>query len=1336
MSELPRAIGPYRIVEALGRGGMGVVYRAEHRGTGQAVALKTVRAPREGLLRSIRREIHALARIRHPGIVRILDEGLHEGLPWYAMELLEGTTLGHAAAELHGRRAQLEPAQTAAQPLAAWWTHSVARSGPWPACPGAEAEPLSWSGHARRRGFPPQVLTLVRRLCSALAYLHGEGIVHRDLKPDNVLLRAASGERRAASEQPEAGAGLAARSSQLAAFPVLVDFGLMTHWPLAAVGASALHAGGGGELGREAIEHDSGAAGTVAYMAPEQIRGELVDARADLYALGCILYELVAGRPPFGAASAAELQRLHLEQEPPPLGEAVEGVAPELEELVRRLLAKRPQDRLGHADDVAAVLAGLGAEDGWVEAGPKPRAYLYRPRFAGRSEALQILTQQLGQASAGALGLTLIGGESGVGKTRLALELAREARMQGLCVLSGECQPLRPAAEPDGRAGPGGGAPLHALRPALRAIADRCLALGLAETERLLGPRGKLLALYEPALAGLSGQEAYPEPAELSAEAARLRLWRCLAETLAAFAQDPAGPHSSLLTPHSSLLTPHSSLLTSHSSLLTPHSSLLILDDLQWADELTVGFLQHLLRDGQASSGGPRSQQLPETEARSASGRERSERTPAIRHRGQTPVPASPAAPLEWHGLLVVGVYRSEEIGEPLQRLLQAPAVRHLRLERLEERAIGAMVGDMLSLWPAPEQFVRFVSRHSEGNPFFVTEYLRTAVAEQLLYRDAAGRWHAAVDGAGAGEMPYAELPLPRALQQLVARRLDGLSETARELVDAASVLGREPDEAALAAMVALNADQRMAAVHELLARGVLEEPGGGRLRFAHDKLREVAHGRLDAARRRGLHRAAAEALESGVTAGPDEPTASMTALAQHWDEAGERAKARSCYLSAARQMKGRYVHGEAERLYRAHLRISDRPSSESLLARIELGKDILRAQGRVREAIEQYELAVAEARQLGDRAAEGQALNLLGTGHVELDLPAEAAALYEQALGIHREAGDRQAEARTLGDLASLASDRSQPREAQALFEQALAALGEDDVSTNRGMILSNFGTLHSQQGRSAQAHALYEQALAVFRAIGDRRAEGIALGNIASQLRVRGDVQQARTLYEQALAIHREVGNRRFEGVILYHLSDLHREHGRLPEARALCEQALGIHREVGNRQAEGLGLIKLAHLTQELGCVDEARSLYDQALSLCQELGLRRLVGIHHVLRASLERRLGQLDAAERLVQQAERLFQDLHEKLWTALYLCEKGHIALARARPAAELLHEAEQRAAALGAGPSSPPGLALGRLRRAVEAFDAGRPLVHGEHSEDLPQAWHRRRVELGQPPP
>src|SRR5689334_3962655 len=89
-------IGPYRIQGTLGQGGMGVVYRGEHVETGELAAIKTVRAATAALVASIRREIHALGRLRHPGVVRILEQGVSDGLPWYAMELLAGQTLRSA----------------------------------------------------------------------------------------------------------------------------------------------------------------------------------------------------------------------------------------------------------------------------------------------------------------------------------------------------------------------------------------------------------------------------------------------------------------------------------------------------------------------------------------------------------------------------------------------------------------------------------------------------------------------------------------------------------------------------------------------------------------------------------------------------------------------------------------------------------------------------------------------------------------------------------------------------------------------------------------------------------------------------------------------------------------------------------------------------------------------------------------------------------------------------------------------------------------------------------------------------------------------------------------
>jgi predicted ATPase len=1254
MNDPPRTIGPYRILEALGRGGMGVVYRGEHVQTGQPAAVKTVRLPREGLLQSIRREIHALARIRHPGIVQILDEGLHEGLPWYAMELLEGVPLGQYRKALakaipmeepgfdspgadsrapipENAEAPLTPSRTTA--LGAAGERSLAELPDTTAAVGPDARALSATraersgrrsmdladttpqSHGRaaprdasadRRapriqrppaagGDLPAVLRLIRRLCSPLAFLHGEGVVHRDLKPDNIFVRPTG-------------------------WPVLMDFGLISQF--------------GGELGREALEVAGSMAGTIAYMAPEQILGQFVDARADLYALGCILYELLTGRRPFLGKTDKDVLSRHLEAAPIVPSELVEGVPEKLEALVLRLLAKRPQQRLGHADDVAAALAGLGVQDDPEMTGPRPRAYLYRPTFVGRAKTFERLAGELGSLEAGTSGVLLIGGESGVGKTRLAMEMAREAQLRRIGVLTGECFSMR------------SGEPLQPLREALQAIADRCRERGLEETERLLGLRGKVLALYEPALRGLPGQQAYPEPAELPAEAARVRLYTYLAETFAALAE--AGP------------------------------VLLILDDLQWADELTLGFLEFVLRSGH----------------------------------------------LDRTRILFLGTYRTEELTEGVQRLLGPVRVKALELDRLDEEAVAVMVSDMLALDASPGLFVSFLSRQSEGNPFFVAEFLRTAVGEGLLFRDATGQWHVAEESEGqATRAVYEALPLPRSVRELVGRRVQGLSMPAQRLVEIGSVLGREVPESLLADAAGMDAAPRMEAIKELLARQVLEDAGAGSLRFVHDKIREVAYERLEGQRRRELHLAAAEAIEARLDTGGERH---LAVLGHHWEQAEQRAKARQCYLPAAQVAQSRYAHGEAEKLYRAYLRLVDRPTAESVGARIDMAVYVLYIQARYGEVIEQLETAREEARSIGDRKSEMRSLRELAPPHRLTGQLDKAIALYHEALALTREAGDRSSEGLILDGLALLQAEHGRPEEAKRLFHQALAIhRGRGDRKLEGGT-LGNLANLLEHQGLTDEASALYKQALEVSREFGNRVLEGVILGNWALALYDQGCFERAQALNEQALAIHREVGNRRFEGIILGNLFELHSEAGRYEQADPCCRKALAICRELGDRTCEGYIIDNLATMHMDRGQFQEAQALYAQALAIHREIGNRRVEGMTLGHMGKLQRLAGAFDQAEGLLQQAEPILHELNDRFELAVCLCQRGHLSLARVQPARDLLEQVQALAVTVHAAPESKPGRAIAQLRHAVEALEAGRPLFRGQCIEDLPEGLRR----------
>lgn len=246
-------------------------------------------------------------------------------------------------------------------------------------------------------------LTVARELCAALGHAHAHGIIHRDLKPENVIIT------------PDNTAKL-------------MDFGLA--WSAAASRLTA----------------EGAIVGTVFYLAPEQALGEAVDGRADLYALGVMLYEMLTGRLPFDDSDPLVVITGHLHAAPRPPRETYPELSPTLEAIILKLLAKKPADRFASASEVEAALAGMAG-------GTMPAPTVSRPHnlpasltsFVGRekeiAEVKGLLTPTLaspplplsrrtssgeGEGTGVGVRLLTLTGSGGVGKTRLALQLAGE----------------------------------------------------------------------------------------------------------------------------------------------------------------------------------------------------------------------------------------------------------------------------------------------------------------------------------------------------------------------------------------------------------------------------------------------------------------------------------------------------------------------------------------------------------------------------------------------------------------------------------------------------------------------------------------------------------------------------------------------------------------------------------------------------------------------------------------------------------------------------------------------------------------------------------------------
>jgi hypothetical protein len=288
------AVPGYEILGELGRGAMGVVYRARHLRLNRVVALKMVRrgelAGSEELLRFLA-EAETVARLQHPHIVQLFECGRHNGLPFFTLECIDGGS------------------------LASWLKEA----------------PLS----------PREAARLVEGLARGCHCAHQHGIVHRDLKPGNVLLAntATAVEGRAT---PEGGMASADTCPPLdRAVPKLTDFGL----------AKRVEAGPG-------LTQTGVILGTPSYMAPEQARGESkkVGPAADVYALGAILYECLTGRPPFKGPTSLDTLLQVLHNDPVPPAQLQPRTPRDLETICLKCLHKEPSRRYATAEDLAEDL--------------------------------------------------------------------------------------------------------------------------------------------------------------------------------------------------------------------------------------------------------------------------------------------------------------------------------------------------------------------------------------------------------------------------------------------------------------------------------------------------------------------------------------------------------------------------------------------------------------------------------------------------------------------------------------------------------------------------------------------------------------------------------------------------------------------------------------------------------------------------------------------------------------------------------------------------------------------------------------------------------------------
>jgi tetratricopeptide (TPR) repeat protein len=701
-------------------------------------------------------------------------------------------------------------------------------------------------------------------VCAALAHAHGHGIVHRDLKPANVWL------------DPSGAAKLG-------------DFGLV----------AALRYTGGATVAR--LTEEGGVIGTLAYIAPEQALGRAADPRGDLYSLGVMLYELVTGRVPFAADNALAIISQHLRT--PPVAPAWHNaeVPKVLDALIVRLLAKDPRDRPQDAGEVTASLEALkraptARRPGTAERAANPLDRLAGGVHVGREREVEELCTAADLAFAGRGQLVLVSGDAGIGKTRLAEELATYAHLRDALVLWGRCY--------EGEGAPPYWPWVQIVRayavdhdPAVLAAA---MGAGATDIAQIVSEVGRRLPDLEPAPA-------------LTPEQARFRLFDSVTRFLVdASRREPL---------------------------------VLVLDDLHCADPPSLLLLEFLV-NGLLDS-----------------------------------------------RLLVVGTYRDTELSRrhplthTLGELSRPHPPRRIVLGGLSRSEVGRYIAMTAGVDP-DAALVDAVHHKTEGNPLFLGEVVRLLSTEGRLER--------------FGEQPAGDVTIPREVREVLARRLERLSEQCRATLALAAVIGGEFHLRVLQAVADLPPERVLDALDEAEAARVLIATAPGRYRFFHGVVADALAESVPAGRRMELHRRVGLALEKLFA---DRLDPRLAELAHHFLEAaptGELEKGLRYATAAAERAAGRLAYEDAARLYERALRALELTAADGarrcdlLLA---LGDAYARA-GSVQPARGAFRRAAGDARWLrSPRRLAQAALGFGGPRATYAIVDQEVVGLLEDAL-------------------------------------------------------------------------------------------------------------------------------------------------------------------------------------------------------------------------------------------------------------------------------------------------------------------------------------------------
>jgi adenylate cyclase len=963
-------------------------------------------------------------------------------------------------------------------------------------------------------------LHIAEEIAEALEAAHRRRVIHRDLKPANVML----------TEDQHI---------------KVMDFGLATRLPVDGVDDPI--------PGRVASQEIGTLRGTPAYMAPEQIRGDVADRRSDIFSFGILLYELLSGVNPFQRGTIDATLTAILGESIGHLHDRLPAIPPSVGDIVARLLGKDPVQRHQSFSEVrsdlrrvAADLSGLRVRTmvPLVER-PDEAVRTLIGRDAERARLRQIITD----ATYGRGALVLLSGEAGVGKSHLAHDAQNAARREGFQTLVGRCYEQQGAAP---------------LSPYIEVLEDAARLMPGSEFRQAMGPSASELAKLLPELHRLFPD--LPPPLELPPQLRQRFLFTNIREFF------------------------------TRSAHIRP--LLIFIDDLQWADESTLQFTQHLAhavaalpivivvayRDVDVAAPPPR------PTLQNLLGRVRGQR-------GATLAP--------------------QAIKSALNDLVCQGRACEIALRSFDEAGVRGMLAALGSGDPPPQLARRFMEQ-TGGNPLFVAELFRYLNEEGRLF-DAKNRWRRDVE--------FSSGDVPESLRIVLERRLQRISEGAREVLRAAAIIGRHFELDVLAAVADVDDDALIAALDEAEQSRLIRGPSGRQevaWRFPHDLIRQALAAPLSQLRRQRLHVRIADAM-----ARLDTPARPYTSdIAHHLYSAGRMAdgqRASHALMQVGDVAYSLYATEDAIMHYRRAFEVlQDLPGSVAMQLRVEERLADLQALVADRAgAIDRYRSLARRQEAAANRVDQARITRKLGTLHWQAGDRGEAMACYQRALELV-EGSSADVEAAHVYHEIGLAAFRSgENRRAIEWAERALQAAeaaraGELSPEVHKAAAVAVAHATNTIGVALARSHQLdaarehMERSLEIARGLGllDVACRAYAnLGVLYSTVQPQRAIEVSLTGLELAA----KIGAASLQPYIYANLAAAYCALTDRCEAEGLdaAQTAANLDRELEQLDHLAVPLIVMAQIHQCQGELQKAQEIYREALVLAEKIGEPQLI-----------------------------------------------------------------------------------------------------------------------------